>query len=133
MPKVPADLLRREAAASLPTLLDDLATWVNIDTLAWAQRYAVVTACRILYTLNTAEVASKPGALEWALRTLQPRWRPLLAQVRDERSLGWDPDQPPRPGEADAAREFVKNAVVQAEQASTGSIEARERQHAPQV
>ncbi|MCA9712388.1 MAG: DUF4111 domain-containing protein [Myxococcales bacterium] len=115
MPVVPADLLRREAAASLSTLLDDLATWVDIDTLAWGQRYAVVTACRILYTLDTAEVASKPGALEWALRTLQPRWRPLLAQVRDERSLGWDPDQPPRPGEADAARQFVMNAVVQAD------------------
>jgi hypothetical protein len=88
MPVVPADVLRREAAASLPTLLDDLATWIDIDTSAWGQRYAVVTACRILYTLETAEVASKQGALEWALRTLEPRWRPLLAQVRDERGLG---------------------------------------------
>ncbi len=88
MPVVPADLLRHEAAASLPTLLDDLATWINIDTLAWGQRYAVVTACRILYTLETAEVASKYGALEWALRTLARHWQPLLAQVRDERSFG---------------------------------------------
>ncbi|MEP6816378.1 MAG: aminoglycoside adenylyltransferase domain-containing protein [Marmoricola sp.] len=107
MPVVPADLLRHEAAASLPTLLDDLATWINIDTLAWGQRYAVVTACRTLYTLETAEVASKQGALEWALRTLGRHWQPLLAQVRDERSLGWEPDRPPRAGEADTARMFV--------------------------
>ncbi len=107
MPVVPADLLRREAAASLPTLLDDLASWIDIETLAWGQRYAVVTACRILYTLETAHVASKQGALEWALRTLPRRWQPLLAQARDERSLGWEPDRPPRAGEADTARMFV--------------------------
>jgi hypothetical protein len=114
MPVVPPDLLRREAAASLPTLLDDLATWINIDTLAWGQRYAVVTACRILYTLETAEVASKQGALEWALRTLERHWQPLLAQVRDERSLGWEPDRPPRAGEADTARMFVGYVLARA-------------------
>ena len=117
MPAVPADLLRCEAAASMSTLLDDLATWVDIDTLALGQRYAVVTACRSLYTLETAEVASKQGALEWALRTLARRWEPLLAQVRDERTLGWEPDQPPRAGEADASRMFVDYALARAGQA----------------
>jgi hypothetical protein len=114
MPVVPPAGLRREAAASLPTLLDDLAAWVDIDTVAWGQRYAVVTACRTLFTLETAEVASKQGALEWALRTLARRWQPLLAQVRDERSLGWEPGRPPRDGEAEAARTFVRYAVARA-------------------
>jgi hypothetical protein len=112
---VPAEFLRREAAASLPTLLDDLATWIDIDALAWGQRYAVVAACRIYYTLHTAEVATKLAALEWALRTLHPRWRPLLGQVRDGRSLGWDPSHRPRPGEADAARAFVAYLITQAD------------------
>lgn len=115
MPTVPKDHLRREAATSLPTLLDDLATWVDIDTLAWGQRYAVTTACRILFTFDTAEVTTKHGALEWALRTLDRAWSPLLAQVRDERALGWQPDRPPRPGEADAARAFVTYAVARVE------------------
>lgn len=103
-----------EAAALLPTLLKDLATWVDIDAIAWGQRYAVVTACRSLYALHTAEVASKRGSLEWALRTLQSRWRPLLAQVHDERVLGWDQDRAARVGEADAARAFVTYAVANA-------------------
>jgi hypothetical protein len=111
MSPVPGELLRDEAAAAIPTLIDDLATWVDIDALAWGQRYAVVTACRILYTLANAEVASKTGALEWAQRTLDPRWRPLLGQVRDDRSLGWDPDERPRPGSAAAGREFAAYAV----------------------
>ena len=111
MAEVPADLLRAEARAAIPTLIADLATWMDIDTIAWGQRYAVVTASRILYTLATAEVASKPGALEWAQRTLDARWRPLLGQVRDDRALGFVLGQPPRPGEADAARAFAAYAV----------------------
>ena len=111
MEPVPADLLRAEARTAIPTLMTDLATWLDIDTLAWGQRYAVVTASRILYTLATAEVASKPGVLEWAQRALDPRWRPLLAQVRDERVRGWEPDRAPRPGEADMARAFAAYAV----------------------
>ncbi len=111
MPPVPADALRAESSAQIATLLDDLATWLDIDALAWGQRYAVVTACRLLYTIETAQVASKAGALEWAQRTLDPRWRPLLGQVRDDRQLGWDPNERPRPGSADAARAFASYAV----------------------
>ena len=117
MAPVPPDFLRREAAASLPTLVADLATWIDIDTLAWGQRYAVVAACRSYYTLQTAMVATKLGALEWALRTLHPRWRQLLGQVRDDRSLGWDPTHRPRPGEADDARAFIAYVVGEADRA----------------
>jgi hypothetical protein len=52
-----------------------------------------------------AEVASKTGALEWAMRTLDATWRPLLGQVRDDRTLGFDPDARPRPGSARTRRE----------------------------
>ena len=34
MPPATKELMRGEAAASLPILLEDLATWVDIDTLA---------------------------------------------------------------------------------------------------
>ena len=72
MPPVPEDALRARIGRPVATLLDDLATWLDIDALAWGQR-AVVTACRLLYTIDTAQVASKAGALEWAQRTLDPR------------------------------------------------------------
>jgi len=112
---VPAAALRREAAEALPRLLDDLATWIDLDSIAWAQRYAVVTACRTLHTWSTARVTSKAGALEWGLRSLDSRWQPLLGQVRDDRGLGWDPDQAPTPEQAAAARAFASYAVTWAE------------------
>lgn len=111
MAQVPNSMLRAEAAREIATQLDDTAAWLDIDGLAWGQRYLVVSACRTLFTLATARVASKAGALEWAQRTLDPRWRPLLAQVRDDRSRGWDPSDQPRPGSADAARAFSSYAV----------------------
>ena len=111
MAPVPEAVLRAEAAAAIPTLLDDIATWLDIESLAWGQRYAVTSACRTLYTLETARVASKAGALEWAQRSLDPRWRPLLGQVRDDRARGYDPNERPRPGSADEARAFAAYAV----------------------
>ena len=116
MSPVPEGSLRAEAAAAIPRLIDDLATWVDIDAVAWGQRYAVTMACRILYTLDTARVASKPGALEWAQRTLDARWRPLLGQVRDDRGRGFDPSARSRPGTADEARAFAAYAFEWATQ-----------------
>ena len=116
MPPIPDSLLRDEAAREIRTQLADTIAWLDIDGLAWGQRYLVVSACRTLYTLATAQVASKTGALEWAQRTLDPRWRPLLAQVRDDRVRGWDPTDRPRPGSADAARAFSAYAVAWAEE-----------------
>ncbi len=48
---------------------------------AWGQRYAVITVCRTLLTLETAQVASMPGAVEWALQTLEPRWQRQLGRL----------------------------------------------------
>jgi hypothetical protein len=36
-----------------------------------------------------------------------PRWRPLLQQVLADRDRGFDPDDRPRPGSLDQAREFA--------------------------
>jgi len=41
-------------------------------------RYAVVTMCRILYTLQHGAVVPKSVATRWALNTLDERWRPLI-------------------------------------------------------
>jgi hypothetical protein len=42
------------------------------------QRYAVVTMCRIFYTLEHGAVVPKSVAVRWAQKTLDERWRPLI-------------------------------------------------------
>jgi hypothetical protein len=103
---VPPESLRAEARTALPGILAGLRSWAPFD-IAWTQRYLVSTYCRVLYTLRTAEVTSKRGALAWARDELDPRWRPLLTQVIEDRPLGWDPDAPPRPGSLETALEFA--------------------------
>ena len=103
---VPADVLRAQARAGLETLADDVLGWCP-PAIAWCQRYLVVQACRSLYTVRTAQVASKRDALRWAMMHADPRWRPLLQQVLADRERGWDQHEEPRPGSLAAAREFA--------------------------
>jgi len=51
--------------------------------LAWLrqrenQAFVVLTLCRLLYTLETGAVASKPGAARWAQHAVGPRWAGLI-------------------------------------------------------
>jgi hypothetical protein len=42
------------------------------------QSYTVLTLCRILHTYSYGTIVSKPAAAEWAKRTLEPEWTPLI-------------------------------------------------------
>jgi hypothetical protein len=59
-------------------------------------------------------VASKPAALEWAKKALAPEWHDLIQQALDDRPLGWDPDDPPRPGSVKATVAFAEYVKARA-------------------
>ena len=107
--EVPEQALRDDARAALPGTLDGIREWADMGH-AWTQRYIVHTHCRVLYTMVTGRVASKPAALRWAADTLDPEWRPLLAQVAEDRLTPWRPVDPPRPGSMERALEFAAYA-----------------------
>lgn len=48
------------------------------------QAYAVLTMCRMWYTLEEGAVASKRQAARWAMQRLEDRWHPLV-----EEALAW--------------------------------------------
>ena len=52
--------------------------------------YAVLTMCRMLYTIRHGGIVSKPVAARWAEEALDRRWTPL---IRD--ALAWSRDVPP--------------------------------------
>lgn len=111
--EVPPDALRGRMRSLIETFLPDLLGWTSFD-IAWTQRYAVTSLCRMLYTLDTCKVASKPAALEWAKQAQAPEWQNLIQQALDDRALGWDPDEPPRPGSGEATIAFVEYAKARA-------------------
>lgn len=53
------------------------------------QVYAILTMCRVLYTLEHGTVVTKAAAARWAQRSYRQPWDALI-----ERALIWQPDQP---------------------------------------
>ena len=47
--------------------------------------YAVLTACRILYTSCHGVLASKAQAYDWAMKTVPPAWRAIIHTARENR------------------------------------------------
>jgi predicted nucleotidyltransferase len=87
---VAGDDLRREALAAIR----DYAAWARepdeVGPMSrWKQPYLVLTFCRILRTLETAEVLSKNAAAAWATEALDPRWRVLIERALDDRPDPW--------------------------------------------
>jgi hypothetical protein len=105
---VPTDLLRQAMVPVIETCIDDISSWANWE-VAWTQRYAVTSLCRMLFTLETGTIASKPAALEWALTSLAPEWQPLIRQAIDDRPRPWD--DPPRPSSVERTQAFAGYAV----------------------
>ena len=92
-PIAPEDL-RRAALAVLrdwwALMLDDPAPLA----MRGYQSYAVLSLCRILYTLEHGAVASKREAAQWARGVLDSRWGPLIDRAWEGRSAP-DADAPP--------------------------------------
>ncbi|MDX6273502.1 MAG: hypothetical protein QOJ92_712 [Frankiales bacterium] len=108
---IPSEAMRQGAKAAIPTAIRDIEGWVSLD-LAWGQRYAVVTMCRLLYTLETAEVASKRRAVLWALERIGPEWHPLLISAMEGRALGWNPEHRADSDEVALTRSFADHVVA---------------------
>jgi hypothetical protein len=91
----------------------EMLTWTKLDS-PWAQRYAVTTLCRILYTLETGQVASKRVSLLWARDNLDPKWQVLISKALEGRSLGWNHWDPVKPGALEATLVFNEYAKQRA-------------------
>jgi Domain of unknown function (DUF4111) len=80
---VDPDEMRRDGAIIANTWLDQAEhdpTWLD-----WARprpyfAFVVATLCRLLYTLETGGVASKPAAIRWAQETLDGQWADFIAR-----------------------------------------------------
>jgi predicted nucleotidyltransferase len=63
--------------------------------------YAVLTMCRMLYTLRYGTIVTKPAAARWGQRAVDARWTHLIQQA-----LAWSHDVPPDLGET---RAFIQH------------------------
>lgn len=77
------------------------------------QSYTVLSLCRILYTLQTGGVASKPVAARWAQETLDPRWKPLIERTWASRH---NPELEASAEDVNGTQEFIRYALERSSQ-----------------
>lgn len=95
--ELPKGALGEKMRRDISEFMDAVRTWITVEDIAWAQRYAVTTLCRMLYTMQFDAVTSKRKALEWAQDNLDTEWRPLIGAALSARARGWDPNDAPGP------------------------------------
>jgi hypothetical protein len=52
-----------------------------------AQTFVVLTLCRMLYSLDTGDVVSKPAAARWAKKVLDPHWAAIIDRAIIDRAV----------------------------------------------
>lgn len=112
--KVDPEVLRAKMREDVKNFLPEMLTWMGLGS-PWGQRYAVTTLCRLLYTLDTGEVASKQKSLMWAKDNLDPKWQELISEALEGRSLGWNHYDPVKPGsieQVEAFNEYAKQRAL---------------------
>jgi predicted nucleotidyltransferase len=69
------------------------------------QSYIVLTLCRILYTLQSGEVASKLKSANWAKKAIGETWKPLIEDAWEGRHAS---QMPPDPAALRQTQDFIK-------------------------
>jgi predicted nucleotidyltransferase len=93
---VSPDKLRRSVIDVLPLWIDPLLEnpMEQIRPRGY-QSFIVLSLCRMIYTLQYGEIVSKPAAAEWAMKTLEAKWKPLIERAiigRQNSSLDVEPE-----------------------------------------
>lgn len=123
---VPPDDLRREVLANMRRWADIIFADPEEMNNRWYQPYAVLSYCRMLQTLQTGRICSKPAGARWATRALDPQWADLIERARQERP---DPSAKVRqkadPADLARTQEFIRYALEK------GVEIMEEREHRP--
>lgn len=80
----PSEAMAEAVRAVAAQWLDDAErdpTWLPWLRERENHRFVVHTLCRLLYSLETGEVTSKPRALAWGAQALEEPWAALVAQT----------------------------------------------------
>jgi hypothetical protein len=85
---VPTTVMQQTGAG---LLRQAVAAWLAAPSWdAWSQRYAVVSAPRMLRTALVGDAVSKSDAVHWAVRTLDPRWTLLQQALATRGQRPWN-------------------------------------------
>lgn len=87
---VSAEALRREVRTTMHEWAETFLGAPERISTRWYQPFVVLSYCRMLHTLATGRVHSKPEGVRWAASgALHPRWNGLIRRAWEERPEPW--------------------------------------------
>jgi hypothetical protein len=112
-PQVSHQCLVEALKLELNYLKEDLAANVGnrFDKAFVHNAYAILTACRILYSASQKELASKEQAYAWAMDTVPPMWRAVIRGAKENRLKNSGSTTPQLEQDAMCFVEFVIDEV----------------------
>jgi predicted nucleotidyltransferase len=113
---IPVLSLLKEVVATMRNWGQQLLTQPDCMNNRWYQPFAVLSYCRMMHTLQTGTVGSKPAAVQWAKEALDARWAGLIQRAWDERPNQYRKIlQPADPDDFRSTQEFIKYAIIASE------------------
>lgn len=78
---VPAATLRHAVLSEMKAWRDTLVSNPSSISCVWNQSFVVLTYCRMLMTLESGAIYSKPASVRWSKTSLPERWHPLILRA----------------------------------------------------
>jgi hypothetical protein len=118
---VPADDLRQEVWVTMQDWAKDIFSGRWEMNNRWAQPFAVLSYCRMLHTLQTGRIHSKPAGAQWAKSALEDCWSGLIQRAWEERpNPSLKVRQTADPDEVKATLAFIQYALELGQQYEIG-------------
>ena len=112
IPVVPVSKLKNEIRHTLITWGNEILEDRYLLDNRWAQFFTVLMYCRMLHSLATGRVGSKPSGAEWAKAALDARWIPLIDDALSARPNQYQKYyEPPNPELVRQTKAFVRFAI----------------------
>jgi predicted nucleotidyltransferase len=114
---IPEDLMKEALCAVVRNWGGDLVADPQLMVARWYQAFVVVTWCRILKTLETGRIHSKPVSALWSQQNLDERWSPLIQKALAERRLPWEVKvlESAQPEDLQETLEFTRHVLARIE------------------
>jgi predicted nucleotidyltransferase len=112
---VDADDLRREVQDVIHDWGNEILSGSYQLDNAWAQPHVVLGYCRMLHTLATGRIHSKPVSAEWAKVHLDSKWIALIERARERRLNQFSHvHEKADPADFLSTQEFIRYAMTNA-------------------
>lgn len=110
---ISAEDLKAEVRATMREWASDIFAGRYQITNQWAWPFVVLTYCRMLHTLQTGSVGSKPAGAAWAKSALGDAWSDLIERADAQRP---NPPvkvrQPADPADVERTFDFIRYALA---------------------